>query len=94
MRLRWPPDGPTLSRARVRVGARGGDLLPARPAILEPLDDSKLTAQQAADDLLDLADVTGKRLVATTLRGPSPSGPPTQRPHSKSCPGSPPTRAG
>ena len=39
---------------------------PVRP--LQPVADDGLTQQQAYDDLLDIADVTGKRIVQTRLR--------------------------
>ena len=42
---------------------------PLRPLASAPTTARALTAQQAHDDLLDLADVQGKRIVSTRLRG-------------------------
>jgi protein phosphatase len=42
---------------------------PAKPFLAEEQQAPKLTAQQAHDDLLDAADVLGKRIVTTRLRG-------------------------
>jgi protein phosphatase len=42
---------------------------PARPFLPEGTQVSALTAQQAHDDLLDMDDVLGKRIVSTRLRG-------------------------
>ena len=50
----------------VSVPARREYCTPARP--LAPAVDSGLTQQQEYDDLLDLEDVTGKRIVQTRLR--------------------------
>ncbi len=41
---------------------------PARPFLPEDVAPSTLSAQQAHDDVLDIADVTGKRIVSTRLR--------------------------
>lgn len=41
---------------------------PSRPFLPEDEKSPSLTSQQANDDLLDLADVTGKRIVSTRLR--------------------------
>ena len=58
--LRWP------ERELVSVAARRTYSEPARPFLKEPSEDA-LTAQQALDDVLDLADVQGKRIVHTRL---------------------------
>lgn len=60
--LRYP------EREFVRIPARRTYCEPARPFL--PASDSAtgLTTQQAHDNLLDLADVTGKRLLSTRLR--------------------------
>ena len=50
----------------VSVPARRVYCEPVRP--LQPVADDGLTQQQAYDDLLDIADVTGKRIVQTRLR--------------------------
>jgi protein phosphatase len=42
---------------------------PVRPFLPEALTPMALTAQQQLDDVLDLADVTGKRIVGTRLHG-------------------------
>jgi len=42
---------------------------PARPFLAEDQQATKLTAQQAQDDILDIDDVLGKRIVSTRLRG-------------------------
>ncbi len=42
---------------------------PARPFLSEDQQAPKLTAQQADDEVLDAADVLGKRIVSTRLRG-------------------------
>jgi protein phosphatase len=42
---------------------------PARPFLAEEQQAPKLTAQQAHDDVLDAADVLGKRIIRTRLRG-------------------------
>jgi protein phosphatase len=42
---------------------------PARPFLPENQQSAKLTAQQAHDEVLDAADVLGKRIVTTRLRG-------------------------
>jgi protein phosphatase len=58
--LRWP------EKELVSVAARKTYAQPARP-FLPPPAAPALNAQQADDDLLDLEDVQGKRLVATRL---------------------------
>jgi protein phosphatase len=42
---------------------------PARPFLAEDQQAPKLTAQQAQDDVLDVDDVMGKRIVSTRLKG-------------------------
>ncbi len=59
--LRWP------EREFTSVPAVRTYCKPARP--FRPEATPPLTAQQAHDDLLDAADVTGKRIVTTRLRG-------------------------
>jgi protein phosphatase len=58
--LRWP------EKELVSVAARATYAEPARP-FLPPSAASGLNAQQANDDLLDIEDVRGKRLVTTRL---------------------------
>ena len=58
--LRWP------EREVISVPARRQYAVPARPLVVEPAPVEQ-TAQQANDDVLDLADVVGKRLVPTRL---------------------------
>jgi len=58
--LRYP------ERELVSVAARHVYAVPARP-LAGALTDGGLSAQQANDDLLDIADVTGKRLITTRL---------------------------
>ena len=58
--LRWP------ERELVSVAARRTYAEPARPFVTAPNEDA-LSAQQALDDVLDLADVQGKRIVHTRL---------------------------
>lgn len=58
--LRWP------ERELVSVAARRTYAEPARPFLTAPSEDG-LSAQQALDDVLDLADVQGKRIVHTRL---------------------------
>ena len=41
---------------------------PARPFLTEDVAEATLSAQQAHDDVLDIADVTGKRIISTRLR--------------------------
>jgi len=60
--LRYP------ERELVSVAARRTYATPVRPLAAEPAAEAPLTAQQRADELLDLADVTGKRIVETRLR--------------------------
>jgi protein phosphatase len=57
--LRWP------EKEFVSVAARQTYADPVRPLV--PVAAPALTAQQAQDDLLDIEDVRGKRLVATRL---------------------------
>ncbi len=60
--LRWP------ERTTVSVPARRQYAVPARPLVAEPeVVATPLSAQQANDDVLDLADVVGKRIVPTRL---------------------------
>jgi protein phosphatase len=59
--LRWP------EKSLVSVPARATYATSARPFLPAPADDATLTAQQSNDDLLDLEDVRGKRLVTTRL---------------------------
>jgi protein phosphatase len=58
--LRWP------EKALVSVSARATYAVPARP-FLSPPPAATMSAQQANDDLLDIDDVRGKRLVTTRL---------------------------
>lgn len=58
--LRYP------ERELVSVPARKEYAKPARP--LQKVEETQPTAQQLSDDVLDLADVTGKRIVQTRLR--------------------------
>ena len=58
--LRWP------EKELVSVPARATYAEPARP-FLVPSTGAGMSAQQAHDDLLDIEDVRGKRLVATRL---------------------------
>ncbi|HUQ80246.1 MAG TPA: polynucleotide kinase-phosphatase [Gemmatimonadaceae bacterium] len=58
--LRWP------ERELVSVAARRTYAEPARPFLPEPAE-AALSAQQTLDDVLDLADVQGKRIVHTRL---------------------------
>lgn len=51
----------------VSVKAKAVYEVPARPIDFEGIE-SQLTHQQAHDDLLDISDVTGKRIIATRLR--------------------------
>ncbi|MFQ5473515.1 MAG: polynucleotide kinase-phosphatase, partial [Dehalococcoidia bacterium] len=41
---------------------------PSKPFLVDDATDSALTAQQEHDDLLDISDVTGKRIITTRLR--------------------------
>ena len=59
--LRYP------ERELVSVPARQAYAVPARPLVGAQATDIGLTAQQVHDDLLDIADVTGKRLISTRL---------------------------
>ncbi|MBK8509884.1 MAG: polynucleotide kinase-phosphatase [Candidatus Competibacteraceae bacterium] len=58
--LRYP------EKALISVAARSEYYPPVRP--LRPEPPSAPSAQQRADELLDLADVTGKRILQTTLQ--------------------------
>ncbi len=59
--LRWP------EKELVSVPAQRTYAEPARPFLAREQPASSLTAQQQHDDVLDLADVTGKRIVTTRL---------------------------
>lgn len=61
--LRYP------ERELVQVPARQTYAEPRKPFLEPELQAPALTAQQEQDDLLDLADVQGKRLVSTRLHG-------------------------
>mgnify|MGYP006143977909 CR=1 FL=1 len=61
--LRWP------ERELVSVPARHTYAQPARPFLAADEAAPALTAQQRQDELLDLEDVTGKRIVQTRLSG-------------------------
>jgi protein phosphatase len=61
--LRYP------ERELVAVKARATYYEPARPFLAPGAHAPRLTAQQANDDVLDLADVVGKRQVETRLAG-------------------------
>ncbi len=61
--LRWP------ERELVSVPARHTYAQPARPFLPAEAEAPALTAQQRQDELLDLDDVTGKRIVQTRLAG-------------------------
>ena len=67
--LRYP------ERELVSVPARAG-LLRAGPAVPAAEAGAGLTAQQAHDDVLDIEDVLGKRIIATRLQrhGDDPRG--------------------
>ena len=58
--LRYP------EKELVSVQARAQHYEPARPLL--PATEARLSAQHAADDVLDLADVSGKRIVHTELQ--------------------------
>lgn len=60
--LRYP------ERQLVSVPALTTYAEPARPFLVAAPQDSTLTAQQQMDDVLDIQEVTGKRLVETRLR--------------------------
>src|SRR5947208_13790412 len=57
--LRYP------ERELVSVPARRAYAVPVRPLAGAPTAEPGLSAQQVHDDLLDIADVTGKRLITT-----------------------------
>ncbi|HET6252222.1 MAG TPA: polynucleotide kinase-phosphatase [Tepidisphaeraceae bacterium] len=60
--LRWP------EKEVISVPARRAYAEPKRPFLVaDPAAASPLSAQQQYDDVLDLSDVTGKRIVATRL---------------------------
>jgi len=59
--LRWP------EKEIISVAARQTYVQPAKPFLAPELAAAELTAQQQHDNVLDLADVTGKRIVATRL---------------------------
>jgi protein phosphatase len=61
--LRYP------EKELVSVPARQTYAKPARPFLAPEFQAPTLSAQQQHDDLLDLADVTGKRIVNTRLHG-------------------------
>ncbi|HEX8432420.1 MAG TPA: polynucleotide kinase-phosphatase, partial [Longimicrobium sp.] len=60
--LRWP-ERETVDVPAARVWSE-----PARP-FLAAVEEPSLSAQQELDDVLDIEDVTGKRIISTTLRG-------------------------
>lgn len=60
--LRYP------EKELVSVPARRVYAEPARPFLEEPREESSLTAQQRHDDVLDITDVIGKRIINTRLR--------------------------
>jgi protein phosphatase len=53
----------------VSVGAAGTYCEPARPFLAVEQQAPKLTAQQTHDEVLDIDDVLGKRIISTRLRG-------------------------
>jgi polynucleotide kinase-phosphatase len=59
--LRYP------EKELVSVAARRTYAEPVRPFLTESPESAVLTAQQQLDDVLDLADVSGKRIVSTRL---------------------------
>jgi protein phosphatase len=59
--LRYP------EKELVSIAARRAYAVPAKPFIAAPVEPSPLSAQQQLDDVLDLADVSGKRIVSTRL---------------------------
>ena len=61
--LRWP------ERELVSVPARQTYTEPARPFLPPEESAPALSAQQQHDDILDIEDVTGKRLIGTRLHG-------------------------
>ena len=61
--LRWP------EREIVSVPAHETYSEPARPFLPPPTQAPALSAQQQHDDMLDIEDVTGKRLIETRLHG-------------------------
>ena len=58
--LRYP------EKELVSVPARATYYEPARPLV--PIEPQRMSAQHAADDVLDLADVSGKRIIHTALQ--------------------------
>ncbi|MEO5818493.1 MAG: polynucleotide kinase-phosphatase [Gemmatimonadaceae bacterium] len=59
--LRWP------EKELVSVAAHATYAEPARPFLAEGVSAPALSAQQVGDDVLDLADVAGKRIITTRL---------------------------
>ncbi|MGA2500875.1 MAG: polynucleotide kinase-phosphatase, partial [Tepidisphaeraceae bacterium] len=59
--LRWP-EKEVYSVAAKRVYAE-----PARPFLAEPMPAEAMSAQQANDDVLDIEDVIGKRIIETRI---------------------------
>jgi protein phosphatase len=59
--LRWP------EKELVSVGAEREYAVPARPFLEVVPADTGLSSQQREDDVIDIADVIGKRIVTTTL---------------------------
>lgn len=59
--LRWP------ERELVSVAAKRVYCEPVKPFLPPPAGEAVRSAQQENDDVLDLADVTGKRMIATRL---------------------------
>ena len=64
--VRRPTDGTAMAREGAGLGAGPGDVR-GRGSPLHPVPAPALSAQQANDDLLDIDDVRGKRLVTTRL---------------------------
>jgi protein phosphatase len=61
--LRYP------EKELVSVAARRVYATPVRPFLSQTRESATLSAQQELDDVLDLADVSGKRIVSTRLHG-------------------------
>ena len=59
--LRYP------EKELVSVAAKATYAVPARPFLAPEAEATKLSAQQAQDDLLDMEDVLGKRIISTRL---------------------------
>ena len=70
LRLRRQADGPALSRRRSSSRSRRAQTYcePAEPFLAAETHAPGLTAQQQHDDLLDIEDVLGKRIISTRLR--------------------------